>query len=222
MIWFKTFSLLSQAESNQKGSWAFTLPYCFLPVRAGICWTWTEMVCLLKRWQMTIYVVAKLLKPIMITASSPVEMLKTASPKKKKRGKISTTQQSICRIPINKPLMAPGGWIKVSFPRRDSAAPPDHELLLITHLHCTLVSQALFHTLGHRLIKRFPKAEEVDTWQYKKVSWPQVKQQFLLITGLRVVFTQMPTPKVQTSGKQTGETRSLSSKDSPVFLQFCM
>lgn len=65
------------------------------------------MVCLLKRWQMTIYVVAKLLKPIMITASSPVEMLKTAS--QKERAKISATQQSICRNTINKPLMAPGG-----------------------------------------------------------------------------------------------------------------
>lgn len=59
---------------------------------------------------------------------------------------------------------------QVSLPGRDSASPPDRELLLIIHLHCTLVSQVLFHALGHRLIRRFPKAEIVDTWQYKKLS----------------------------------------------------
>lgn len=52
--------------------------------------------------------------------------------------------------------MAPRGWKKVSLPGRDSVS-----LLLIIHLHCTLVSQTLFHTFGHRLIQRFPKAEEV-------------------------------------------------------------
>lgn len=64
---------------------------------------------------MTISVAPKLLKEIMITTSSPVEMLKTAS--QKERGKISTAQQSTCRNTINKPLMAPG----ISLPRRDRA-----------------------------------------------------------------------------------------------------
>lgn len=89
-------------------------------------------------------------------------------------------------------------------------SPPDHKLLLIIHLHCTLVSQVLFDTLGHRLIQRFPEAEEGDTWHYKKLSTPASNPRMcLLIHGAGMVFTQILTPKVQTSGKQTWELQQL-------------
>lgn len=85
IIWIKTFFyLLGQAESNQKGSWAFALPYHFLSVRAGICWTCSEMVWLLKEMAANSFCSPWALKQ-MITVSSPVEMLNTASQKRRRK-----------------------------------------------------------------------------------------------------------------------------------------